>query len=69
MSSFVENALNLFMARNMNGQSISPVQQNYINVIKNNDVASGEQIATNLCNSMGMSKEQAIAQARQYFGI
>lgn len=47
----------------------NPQAQEYINIIQNNDSAKGEQIATNLCNTYGVTKEQAIAQAKKYFGL
>ena len=47
----------------------NPQAQELINVIQNNDSARGEQIATNLCNTYGVTKEQAIAQAKKYFGL
>lgn len=37
--------------------------------VQNNDAKKGEQIAMNLCKSYGVTKEQAIAQAKQFFGI
>ena len=47
----------------------NPQAQEYINIIQNNDAAKGEQIAMNLCNTYGVTKEQAIAQAKKYFGL
>ena len=47
----------------------NPQAQELINVIQNNDATRGEQIATNLCNTYGVTKEQAIAQAKKYFGL
>ena len=47
----------------------NPQAQEYINIIQNNDSAKGEKIATNLCNTYGVTKEQAIAQAKKYFGL
>ena len=47
----------------------NPQAQELINVIQNNDSARGEQIATNLCNTYGVTKDQAIAQAKKYFGL
>lgn len=47
----------------------NPQAQEYINIIQNNDSTRGEQIATNLCNTYGVTKEQAIAQAKKYFGL
>lgn len=47
----------------------NPQAKEYINIIQNNDSTRGEQIATNLCNTYGVTKEQAIAQAKKYFGL
>lgn len=47
----------------------NPQAQELINVIQNNDAARGEQIATNLCDTYGVTKDQAIAQAKKYFGL
>lgn len=69
MSNFVEQALNSFINNANGGQKITPIQQNYIDTIKSGDATRGEELAMNLCNSMGVSKEQAIAQARQFFHI
>lgn len=65
MGNFIENVLNSFT----NNRNLTPTQQNYIDTIKSGDSTKGEELATNLCNSMGVSKEQAIAQARQFFHI
>lgn len=47
----------------------NPNAQNYLNVIQNNDQTKGEEIANNLCQTMGVTKEQAIAQAKAFFGL
>lgn len=47
----------------------NPNAQNYLNVIQNNDQTRGEEIANNLCQTMGVTKEQAIAQAKAFFGL
>lgn len=47
----------------------NPNAQNYLNVIQSNDQTKGEQIANNLCQTMGVTKEQAIAQAKAFFGL
>lgn len=40
-----------------------------INVIQSGDNAAGEQLANNILQSMGVSREQAIQQAAQFFGL
>lgn len=47
----------------------NPQAMELISVIQSGDSARGEQIAQNLCNTYGVSKETAIAQAKQYFGL
>lgn len=43
--------------------------QTMLNVIENNDQAAGEQIAMNFCRTYGLSKEEAVAQAKAFFGL
>lgn len=38
-----------------------------INAITNNDQATGEQIANNILKQYGMTKEQALQRAQQFF--
>lgn len=40
-----------------------------INVIETNDYKRGEEIAMNMCNTYGVTKEQAIQKAIQFFGL
>lgn len=47
----------------------NPRAQDLLNVIFNNDSARGEEIARNLCQTYGVTPEQAVQQARQYFKI
>lgn len=47
----------------------NPRAQELLQVIQNGDSAKGEQIANNLCTTMGVSKEQAIRDAKQFFHI
>lgn len=41
--------------------------QNMINILMNGDSKAGEQMAMNLCKSMGVSKEDAMRQAQSFF--
>ena len=68
MNKFVENVLQLFMNQNQNAP-LTQTQQSYIDILKSGNASAGEQLAMNLCNTMGISKDQAIAEARQYFGL
>lgn len=45
----------------------NPLAQNMISVIQNGDDAKGEQIARNLCESYGVTPEEAYARAMQFF--
>ena len=47
----------------------NPNAKELIDIIQNNDSVRGEQIAMNLCNTYGVTKEQAIDQAKRYFGL
>lgn len=43
----------------------TPLAQAGINAILNNDVEAGTQLANNILNSMGMTKEEALQIARR----
>lgn len=66
---------NPFMHLAMNLINKNPAIQNnpqakeLIGIIQSGDSARGEQIAMNLCNTYGVTKEQAIDQAKRYFGL
>lgn len=60
-------ALNLLM-QNPNIAN-NPNAQEFIQVIQNGDSVKGEQIAQNLCNTYGMSKEDAIRNAKSFFHL
>lgn len=60
-------ALNLLM-QNPNVAN-NPNAQEFIQVIQNGDSVKGEQIAQNLCNTYGMSKEDAIRNAKTFFHL
>lgn len=47
----------------------NPRNAEMFNAIKNGDQAKGEQIARNLCESYGVTPEEAIEQAKKHFGI
>lgn len=47
----------------------NPRAQEYIKIIQNGDSKKGEEIANNLCQTYGMSKEDAIANAKKFFGV
>lgn len=47
----------------------NPQAQALMTAIQNGDSAKGEEIARNICKTMGMSEQEALAQAKQFFGI
>lgn len=47
----------------------NPMASGMLDVIESGDARKGEEMADNICKSMGVSREEAIAQARRYFGI
>lgn len=47
----------------------NPQAQALMTAIQNGDSAQGEAIAHNICQTMGMSEADALAQAKQFFGI
>lgn len=49
--------------------SNNPNAQEFINVIRSGDSARGEQIAQNLCNTYGVSKEDAVKNAKSFFNL
>lgn len=70
MTNMQQFALNV-LARNPQLQKrakSNPMLQQGLNAIQNGDVASGEQLARNICNSMGVTPEQATNQAMGFFG-
>lgn len=57
------------MIRNNPSITNNPIAQNYINVLQSGDAQKGQQIAQNILNSYGMTKEQAMQQVQQIFHI
>lgn len=53
------------MIRNNPNIQQTPLAQAGINAILSNDAKAGEQLANNILNSMGMTKEEALQIARQ----
>ena len=60
-------ALNL-LAQNPNIVN-NPNAQEFIKVIQNGDSVKGAQIAQNLCDTYGISKEDAIKNAKSFFNL
>lgn len=61
------------MAMNLIGQNPqvanNPQAQNLIQVIQSGDAKKGQEIAQNLCQTYGVSPEDALKQAKQFFNI
>lgn len=47
----------------------NPTAKNMIDVIQSGDSKKGQEIAQNLCDTYGVSKEDAIGRAKQFFNI
>lgn len=47
----------------------NPQAQHMVSIIQNGDSRQGQQIAENLCKTYGISKEDAVQQAKQFFGM
>lgn len=47
----------------------NPRAQELVKVIESGDQAKGEQIALNLCNSYGVTPDQATKDAKRFFNI
>ena len=47
----------------------APWAQTAINAIMSGDAATGAQLAANLCNSMGMTQEEAIQQIKSSLNL
>ena len=49
--------------------SNNPNARAMLEVVQSGDAARGEQIANNLLKTYGMSKEDALAQAKRFFNV
>lgn len=47
----------------------NPQAQNYIQILESGDAQKGQEVANNLLNTYGMSKEDALSQAKSFFHI
>lgn len=54
---------------NQNNLPNAPWRDAAINAIMSGDVQAGQQIANNIMQSMGMTKEQMMEQARKQFNL
>lgn len=67
MPNFMQMAMNL-ISQNPNIAN-NPQAQNLIQVIQNGNAEEGQKIAQNLCQTYGVSPEDAIKRAKQFFHI
>lgn len=67
MSTIKDFALGL-LGKNPNVAN-NPNAQRFIQVIKEGNSSEGEQIAQNICDSYGVTKEQAIQEAKRFFRL
>ena len=63
----IQFAMNM-LAKNPNIAN-NPRNAEMFSAIQNGDQAKGEQIARNLCESYGVTPEEAMKQAKSFFGI
>lgn len=57
----------LNMAMQNSNIANNPRAQEMLRVIQSGDAQKGQQIAMNLCKTYGVSKEQAVSMATEYF--
>lgn len=57
----------LNMAMQNSNIANNPRAQEMLQVIQSGDAQKGQQIAMNLCKTYGVSKEQAVGMATEYF--
>lgn len=67
MNNIIQWAMGLF-AKNP-AIANNPRNAEMFKAIQNGDAKAGEEIAENLCKTYGVSKEEAITQAKQFFGF
>ena len=47
----------------------NPIAREWLEVIRRGDSKKGEEIARNLCGNSGVTVDQALDEARRYFGL
>lgn len=57
----------LNMAMQNSNIATNPRAQEMLQIIQSGDAQKGQQIAMNLCKTYGVSKEQAVGMATEYF--
>lgn len=63
--------INLLVNKAMSDPRITsnPTKMEYLNIIKNGDSKRGQEIANNLCNTHGESRESALNNAKHFFNL
>lgn len=63
--------IQFILQKAMNNPAIAndPVKQQWLNIIVSGDSKRGEEIANNLCQAHGVSREDASNQAKKFFGF
>lgn len=54
------------LRRKANG---NPMASGMLDIVESGDARKGEEMADNLCRSMGISRDEAVSQARRFFGL
>lgn len=47
----------------------NPMAKEYLQIIQNGDSVKGQEVANNILKTYGMTKDQALSQAAQFFHI
>jgi hypothetical protein len=65
----MNNPMSMLLNMAMQNSAIAnnPRAQEMLQVIQSGDAQKGQQIAMNLCKTYGVSKEQAVGMATEYF--
>lgn len=65
----MNNPMSMLLNMAMQNSAITnnPRAQEMLQVIQSGDAQKGQQIAMNLCKTYGVSKEQAVGMATEYF--
>lgn len=67
MNPLINFAIN--MINRSPGVRNNPMAQNYLQILQSGDSEKGMQVAENICRSYGLTKEQALTQAKKFFHI
>lgn len=65
----MNNPMSMLLNMAMQNSNIAnnPRAQEMLQIIQSGDAQKGQQIAMNLCKTYGVSKEQAVGMATEYF--